>query len=157
MYLKDVPGEVFKELVRRREPALVGIVKERIELDRSRLEHIQQCIQLHKKLEDVKSDVEEALDFVGLMGWISGDVLLKATSVNHAPVMKEVADVCIENERLRYYQAILYLEGASTREEDELWGVAPVIDIALDSVLENLDLESGVFDAGKFRVAFFNE
>ena len=155
MYFKEVPREVFDELARRKEPAMVAWLKERVEMDRRRLEHIQHNIQLHKKLEDVKSDIEEALDYVGAMDWITGDVLQKAAGLDHVPAMREVADVCINNERLRYYQAILYLEGASTQEEDELWDIRPVIDSALDCVLENLDCEGGVFDADKFKVAVF--
>ena len=117
--LNQVPYEVIKELARRHEPALVDSLKERVNRVKEKLEHIKHNIQLNKDFKTVKNDIEEALAYMGNWEWVCGDVLDKAASLDHLPAMKELADVCLNNEQLRHYQAILYLDGASTLEEDE--------------------------------------
>lgn len=154
--LSQVPYEVMEELARRREPALVDSLKESVNMVKKKLEHIQHNVQLHKNIEDVKDDIEEALDYMGNWEWVCGDVLDKAAGLDHLPVMKELADVCLNNEQLRHYQAILYLDGASTLEEDVTWNIKPVIDSAIEEVTSNLTDHSAVFDTETFRVAFFD-
>lgn len=155
--LNQVPYEVIKELARRHEPALVDSLKERVNRVKEKLEHIKHNIQLNKDFKTVKNDIEEALAYMGNWEWVCGDVLDKAAGLDHLPAMKELADVCLNNEQLRHYQAILYLDGASTLEEDETWNIRPVIDSAIEEVTGSLSDHSAVFDAETFKVAFFEE
>lgn len=151
----DVPHEIFEELARRKDSALVQRMITIVEDWRSRIETIRQSIQLHKKMDEVMGDIDDALDFIGEWGMLCGDTLKEVRGINHTPLMKELAEVCLNNEQMRYYQAILYLEGASTLEEDDLWDIRPIVDGALEALVDNLDNLDAVFDAEQFKVAFF--
>lgn len=153
----DLPHEVFEELARRKDPAIVKRMITIIEDWRGRIETIRGSIQLHKKRDEVISDIDDALELFGDDSLLCGDVLRKVREIYHVPIMKELAEVCLNNEQMRHYHASLYLDGASTREEDELWNVKPIVDSALEVFADNLDNLDAVFDAEQFKVAFFED
>lgn len=153
----DLPHEVFEELARIKDPAMAKKMMAIIEEWEERIETIRRNIQLRKKMDEIQSDIDDALDFFGDCGILCGDVLKRVKKINHMPMMKELAEVCLNNEQMRYHQASFYLDGASTQEEDELWDVKPIVDSALEVLVDNLDNLEAVFDAEQFKVAFFQD
>ncbi len=154
--LIEVPYDVLYELVEQREPALSERLADgHISPWLERLDAIRQDINRTNDIDDIKTSIDEAIDYQGSIEWISGDVLEKTRQVDCVPVMKSLADACLRGEINRLSLAIDYLFGKSSEEDGILWEIKPVIDSAVDSFSENLDAYDAVFDTRQFKVAFF--